>query len=218
VRSAALLVALLASIALSGCGGGGVTPDTGDLSNGKALFTQSCGSCHVLADAGTQGMVGPNLDEAFAGSRAQGFEENTFVQVVRQQIAYPGIGLGMPADIVTGEDANDVAAYVARYAGNPGIPPSQALPGQTGGGTTAAAGGSTDGKAIFTQNCASCHTLAAAGTNGQVGPNLDDAKPPKELVVDRVTNGKGVMPSFKDQLSQEQIQAVADFVSSQAGR
>jgi sulfite dehydrogenase len=59
--------------------------------------------------------------------------------------------------------------------------------------------------------------LADAGTNGTVGPNLDQAKPPKALVVDRVTNGKGAMPSFQGTLDPAQIQAVADYVSSVAG-
>ena len=50
-----------------------------------------------------------------------------------------------------------------------------------------------------------------------VGPNLDQAKPPKSLVLDRVTNGKGVMPSFKGQLTSAQIEAVATYVSKAAG-
>ena len=75
----------------------------------------------------------------------------------------------------------------------------------------------TDGKSIFTTSCGSCHTLSDAGTTGAVGPNLDDSKPPKELVVDRVTNGQGAMPSFKDSLDADQIQAVADYVAGAAG-
>ena len=75
-----------------------------------------------------------------------------------------------------------------------------------------------DGKGIFTANCGGCHTLADAGTTGTVGPNLDQAKPPKALVVDRVTNGKGVMPPFKGTLTDAQIEAVADYVSSVAGK
>jgi len=69
------------------------------------------------------------------------------------------------------------------------------------------------GKQVFaTAGCGSCHTLKDAGANGTVGPNLDQAKPPLELVVDRVTNGKGVMPSFSGQLSQQQIADVAAYV------
>ena len=97
-------------------------------------------------------------------------------------------------------------------------------PGGGGGGggetTTPAApsGDATAGKQVFeTAGCTSCHTLADAGATGTVGPNLDDAKPPAALVVDRVTHGKGVMPSFSGQLSEQQIQDVAAYVSSVAG-
>lgn len=66
--------------------------------------------------------------------------------------------------------------------------------------------------------CGSCHTLADAGSSGTVGPNLDRAKPAKALVVDRVTRGKGAVPSFASRLSDAEIQAVADYVSSAAGK
>ena len=83
---------------------------------------------------------------------------------------------------------------------------------------TAPAGDATAGKQVFeTAGCTSCHTLADAGATGTVGPNLDHAKPPASLVVDRVTHGKGVMPSFSGQLSKQQIQDVAAYVSSVAG-
>ena len=65
--------------------------------------------------------------------------------------------------------------------------------------------------------CASCHVLADAGAESNVGPNLDEAKPEAALVVDRVTNGSGAMPSFADELSEEQIVDVAAYVSSVAG-
>ncbi len=83
---------------------------------------------------------------------------------------------------------------------------------------TAPTGDATAGKQVFeTAGCTSCHTLADAGATGTVGPNLDQAKPPASLVVDRVTHGKGVMPSFSGQLSEQQIQDVAAYVSSVAG-
>jgi mono/diheme cytochrome c family protein len=85
-------------------------------------------------------------------------------------------------------------------------------------GTGVTAERPTDGKSIFANTCGACHTLSDAGTSGTVGPNLDSSKPPKELVVDRVTNGQGVMPSFKDSLDPAQIRAVADYVSSVAGK
>ncbi len=69
------------------------------------------------------------------------------------------------------------------------------------------------GKQVFaTAGCKGCHTLKDAGATGTVGPNLDQAKPPLDRVVDRVTNGKGVMPSFSGQLSEKQIADVAAYV------
>jgi mono/diheme cytochrome c family protein len=74
-------------------------------------------------------------------------------------------------------------------------------------------GDTTAGKTIFeTAGCKGCHTLKDAGATGTVGPNLDQAKPPLDLVVDRVTNGRGAMPSFSGQLSQQQIADVAAYV------
>ncbi len=79
--------------------------------------------------------------------------------------------------------------------------------------TPAVKGDPTAGKQVFaTAGCKSCHTLKDAGATGTVGPNLDDAKPPLSLVIDRVTNGKGVMPSFSGQLSEKQIADVAAYV------
>ena len=121
----AIALVALAAVVLLGAGCGetvGYTEATGDKANGKELFTAKCGSCHTLADAGTTGAIGPNLDDAFAESRRNGLGESTFVQVIRDQIAYAieetSTGApGMPADLVTGQDADDVASYVASVAG-----------------------------------------------------------------------------------------------------
>ena len=84
--------------------------------------------------------------------------------------------------------------------------------------TTEAQGDPAAGKAVFTSaGCTSCHTLADAGATGTVGPNLDAASPSDDKVIERVTNGQGVMPPFKDTLSEQQIQDVAAYVSSVAG-
>jgi mono/diheme cytochrome c family protein len=98
------------------------------------------------------------------------------------------------------------------------------LPEETTGGNEAdlpalkLTGDATAGKAVFeSAGCTACHTLSAAGSTGTVGPNLDDAKPSFDLVVQRVTLGQGGMPSFKDQLQPQQIADVAEFVSSSAG-
>jgi mono/diheme cytochrome c family protein len=75
------------------------------------------------------------------------------------------------------------------------------------------------GKEVFeSAGCVGCHTLADAGATGTVGPNLDEAKPPHDLVVTRVTDGMGAMPPFKGQLTEKQIQDVAAYVSSVAGQ
>jgi cytochrome c6 len=93
----------------------------------------------------------------------------------------------------------------------PGPPPAETT--DTGGG---AQGNPAAGKEVFLANCGTCHTLADAGTTGTVGPNLDAASPSLDKVVEQVTNGGGVMPSFKDTLSAQQIQDVAAYVSSAA--
>jgi mono/diheme cytochrome c family protein len=74
-------------------------------------------------------------------------------------------------------------------------------------------GDAAAGEAVFTSaGCGGCHTLEAAGSSGNVGPNLDDAKPEVALVVDRVTHGQGAMPSFEGQLTEQQIADVAAYV------
>jgi mono/diheme cytochrome c family protein len=79
-------------------------------------------------------------------------------------------------------------------------------------------GNPTAGAAIFQKSgCISCHTLAAAHSTGTVGPNLDQAKPDYRLATARVTLGKGVMPSFKGQLSDQQIADVASYVVKSSG-
>jgi len=76
----------------------------------------------------------------------------------------------------------------------------------------------TAGKAVFTSaGCAGCHTLADAGASGNVGPNLDQAKPNTELVVTRVTKGMGAMPPFAGQLTDQQIADVAAYVTQATG-
>jgi mono/diheme cytochrome c family protein len=91
----------------------------------------------------------------------------------------------------------------------------------TGGDTAAATdtgGGAADGAAVFASaGCGGCHTLEAAGSSGQTGPNLDDLMPSKEQVEEQVRNGGGGMPSFSDQLSDDEIDAVATYVSENAG-
>ena len=244
-----------AALLAAGCGTGGISKGKADTAHGKQLFQERCGSCHTLADAGTQGKIGPNLDDAFSGPRREGFKESTIRNVVHGQVKYaienpagfvkgPNGGElpapGMPRNLVTGDDAQDVAAYVASVAGVSAAggattttattnsapaptPPTTTTTTQTETATTTTSGGGSDlvaqGKDVFAKcGCASCHTLKDAGATGTVGPNLDEAKPPKDLVVERVTNGKAPMPPFKGQLSDQEIQAVAEYVSTVAGK
>jgi mono/diheme cytochrome c family protein len=114
---AALCAAIVAVVpALSACGG--VKDPQADVVAGKQLFVQKCGSCHVLARAGTKGTTGPNLDEAFQQSVKEDFGQSAIRGVVYKQILYPNRlassdGIKMPAKLVSGESAHDVAAYVA---------------------------------------------------------------------------------------------------------
>src|SRR5262245_22770334 len=86
-------------------------------------------------------------------------------------------------------------------------------PGTTGGETGGETGDAAAGKQVFdTAGCGGCHTFEEAGSTGSVGPNLDDLAPSFDAVVSQVTNGGGVMPAFKDTLSEQQIRDVAAFV------
>jgi mono/diheme cytochrome c family protein len=101
----------------------------------------------------------------------------------------------------------------AETGGEGETPPPAETEGAETEGEGAAAGDPAAGSEIFASaGCGGCHTLADAGTTGTVGPNLDDSQPPHELVVDRVTNGQGVMPPFAGQLSDAEIQDVAAYV------
>ena len=88
---------------------------------------------------------------------------------------------------------------------------------QEAAGASPYAGGSSadaaDGEALFTVNCGSCHTLSAADTSGQVGPNLDEVSLDAAEIESVVQGGQGTMPAFEGQLSQDEIAAVAAFVA-----
>jgi cbb3-type cytochrome c oxidase subunit III len=205
-------VGLGAAFLAAGCGTGGVAKGHPDVANGQKLFTGAaqCAACHTLSAAGSSGTIGPNLDDAFRSDRQQGFSQSAIENVVLDQIRLGSgavaNGTPMPANLVHGQDALDVAAYVASVAG-------------TGSATTTPpAQLGNDGKAIFKADCSSCHTLKAAGSTGTVGPNLDQLKPKQATVVHQVTNGGAVMPAFKGKLTPAQIQSVATFVSSSAGK
>ena len=146
-------------------------------------------------------------------------EESTIREVVLQQIRFPAPP--MPGPEVTlqesddrEEDAEAIAAYVAsavlgRQQGAAGAGQAQ------GGGQQ----GGQDGKSIFASaGCGSCHVLSDAGSTGTTGPNLDESKPGLQEAIRQIANGGGGMPAYKDQLTQQQIRAVARYVSRGAGK
>jgi mono/diheme cytochrome c family protein len=215
-----LALAALAAIALaaSGCG-----TSTADEQRGRILFVQKCGVCHTMAQAGTTAQIGPNLDDAFAAAREVGEGGETIEGIVEAQVEFPrpsnaNAAASMPADIVTDQDLEDVAAYVGMYAGVPG-----AAPPKVSGGP---------GAQVFANNgCGGCHTLAAAGSGGVTGPNLDEALPGQtakmveESIVDpnaEVVKGypANVMPAnFGQTLSSKEVEDLVQYLlqETQAG-
>jgi mono/diheme cytochrome c family protein len=216
-----LAISAAGLVGLAGCD----LNENADLDRGRDLFTGGgqCSQCHALAEAGSTATVGPDLDAAFADARASGMDNDTIEGVVQTQIANPRTvnendpqyqKTFMPADLVTGQDAEDVAAYVASVAGVPGAqPPPLGDPPQ-----------------VFTERCGSCHALQAAGTAGGVGPDLDEvlpgmsAKEIEESIVDpdaTIAQGfeAGVMPQdFEQQLAEgnalrDLVQYLIDSVS-----
>ena len=122
VRVLCAALAGAAALVSSGCS---IKEAEADQIAGKQAFVQKCGSCHVLGRAGTKGVSGPNLDEAFAQSLADGLGRDGIRGVVGKQIAYPsmagvkGAGL-MPANLAEGKQADDIADYVAAVVSKPG--------------------------------------------------------------------------------------------------
>jgi mono/diheme cytochrome c family protein len=214
-----LILAALAAVALpaSGCGTSSADPE-----RGRILFRQKCGVCHTLAQAGTTAQVGPNLDDAFAAARAAGEGGDTVEGVVKAQVEFPrpsnsDSAVSMPADVVSGQDLEDVAAYVGLYAGVPGAAPPK-VPGGPGA-------------QVFANNgCGTCHTLAAAGTGGVTGPNLNEVLPGQtaamieESVVDpnaQIAKGypANVMPpNFKTLISPSEIEQLVQYLISSTAK
>jgi mono/diheme cytochrome c family protein len=214
-RSAlAVGAAMLVALPLGACG-----RDEPDLTNGKAQFVQRCGSCHQLARAGTQGTQGPSLDAAFQAALADGIDRDTIKGVVEDQVAHPRKDSVMKPKIVTGDNADDVASYVAFAAAKRGE--------DEGALAQAGLAGAKSGEQIFTAaGCASCHTFSKAGANGNVGPNLDELASmaggsPEEFVRQsildpnaKVTQGfqPDVMPPFEGKPTDQQVQALVDYL------
>jgi plastocyanin len=110
-----------AALSTAGCSVKGA--DNANLISGKKAFVAKCGSCHTLARANTKGIVGPNLDEAFRASLAEGLERDSVRGVVEGQIRLPNPEGAMPKDLVTGSTVQDVAAYIAKVVDRSGKDP-----------------------------------------------------------------------------------------------
>jgi mono/diheme cytochrome c family protein len=259
--------ALAAALSISACGTQKITvaKSNPQLYHGAVLFSERCAGCHTLYAAGTHGSA-PNVRTAQAIS-GPNFDVRCERPIDRVLYAIENGGFSgayMPQNIVVGQDAVDVAKFVATFAGTKAptqiglvncnrrpigtLPPGSggttvasvsssgtATTPSTGTSTTASSSASTTasstssgsssavsvqaGMKVFdTAGCASCHTLAAAGSTGTVGPNLDQLKPSDALVTHQVINGGGGMPAFGSVLSKTQIASVALFVSSVAGK
>ena len=209
MRRGALLLVLL----LAGCGTGGLGEAESSGANGEALFKEKCAGCHTLKAAGARGTIGPSLDAAFSASRTEGFDESTIREVVLGQMRFPIAPMPPPEELFPSEEYSDaerdaameaIAAYVSSVAANQ---EAIAQAGRQGGNASA-----DDPKALFTSNCAGCHTFAAAGSTGTVGPNLGEITLPADGIAEQIRNGGGGMPPFEGQLTDEQIQALAKFV------
>lgn len=217
IRPLLALAALAASaLAASGCG-----TSSADEERGRALFREKCGVCHEMAQAGATAQIGPNLDDAFAAARASGQTDATIEGITLAQIEYPRPSTdnpanSMPADVVSGQDARDVAAYVGKYAGVPGAAPPK-VPGGPGA------------QVFANNNCGGCHTLAKAGSGGVTGPDLDEVLPGQsaamveESIVDpNAELAKGfpadVMPAnYKETLSQKEIEDLVEYLLQSTG-
>jgi mono/diheme cytochrome c family protein len=214
----AALAAAAVALALAACG-----REEDDLSNGKALFTERCGSCHMLARAGTQGQVGPSLDAAFRTALAAGEGRQTVEGIVHSQILHPRKSSQMPAGLVKGSDAKDVAAYVAYAAARSGE--------DEGALAQAGLAGAKTGEQIYTAaGCGACHTFGKAGSSGNIGPNLDELAAQagkltdlsaEEYTKESILNPdaftvqgfqKGVMPSFEGRLDEKQVQELVKYL------
>jgi mono/diheme cytochrome c family protein len=131
VRAAAALALAAGALAAAGCGD---DTEAADAEAGKQIFVGACSSCHTLADAGTPpATIGPNLDDSFRAARQVGMEEVQFAAVVKRWIEFAQ--LPMPRDLVTGQDKENVAAYIAQVAGTqpestvrPAPPPTPEVP------------------------------------------------------------------------------------------
>jgi mono/diheme cytochrome c family protein len=214
----------------TGCGTGGPA-EGGNANQGKKLFRTvgKCGGCHTLKDAGARGQVGPNLDEAFMQDKAEGYKESAIKNVVLDQIRFPTTGSGMPADLVEGDDAVDVAAYVARCAA---ADPKDEQDKAACPGIAAGPGG----EGLYTSlGCQGCHSIDGSASSGPTFKGLFDStveltngqkvKADEKYLLDSILDPdkqivKGYQPGVmsavvpKGTVPQDQAQELVDYIKT----
>ena len=221
---------LAASIATAACGG-----EEADLVAGKEAFLEGCASCHTLERAGTQSQVGPNLDAAFQRALIDGFGREGIEGVVHEQIDAPArvpedSPAYMPPDIFTGQQARNVAAYVAYAVANPGE--DQGLLAEVGRSDAEPGTGEfvfLEGGEGGAQACGQCHALEAAGTSATIGPDLgpylqgvNDEELREDIVAPdaEIAQGfqGGIMPSdYGESLSEGELDRLVEFLLKAGG-
>ncbi len=212
------------------------------IAQGSDVVFQVAGQCGLgaLDAAGEQGVfaIGVDVDQGFKGDYVltsalkplqvsvfdtiQSVVEGTYQggQLLNFSVAdFPEAQLLTPVSADVSQEAQDAVAVAIEQLISGEIDPTAVVeevgaapaePADSGGGGDAAAGASL----YLEAGCGNCHTLADAGTDGAVGPNLDNSQPSFELAVDRMTNGSGPMPSFLDALGEDGINDVAAYVVS----
>jgi plastocyanin len=215
---AGLLVAVVA-LALSACSAQ-PEADNANLITGKQLFVQKCGSCHVLSRAGTKGTTGPDLDEAFQRAIKDGMPRSDFAGAIHGQILHPNRDGVMPAKLVTGDKAYDVAAYVAQSvaAGGKDSGLLATAVKQAGGGKPAVEkNGSLEIDADPTGQLAFV-TNAATGTPGEITVKMaNKSGTPHDIVIDGKGKGQVVQNGAVSQFQADYTAGSYTFYCSVPG-
>jgi cytochrome c2 len=222
---AGVFLATLIVAVCSGCGTGGPA-EGGNATQGQKLFLSEgkCGGCHAMKAAPSSGQIGPNLDDAFRQDKAEGFEESGIENVVLDQIRFPRDGSVMPADLLEGQDAVDVAAFVAKCAASTD---KAACPGLAAG---------TGGEGLYTSlGCIGCHSIDGSPSSGptlkgvfgstETLTNGQKVKADEKYLLESILDPdkqivKGYQPGVmsavvaKNSVPQDQAQSLVDYIKT----
>ena len=220
----ALLATLIVAVG-SGCGTGGPA-EGGNATQGRQLFLTEgkCASCHTLKAAPSRGQIGPNLDEAFRQDKVEGYEKSGIQNVVLDQIRFPRKGSVMMPDLVEGDDAVDVAAFVAECAASTD---KAACPGLAVG---------SGGEGLYTSlGCLGCHSIDGSASSGPTFKGLfgstvtltngQKVKADEQYLLDSILDPdkqivKGYQPGVmtsavpKGSVQEDQAQELVDYIKT----